>query len=264
VKVAVFGAGKAGRSLARALRAGGVSTTLRAQRRGLVRFRADLLVLAVRDEQIQGVAEELARRRLVAPPAAVVHCAGALGVEVLAPLGTIGVAIGHLHPLVALADARTSLAGGFAHVAGDRAAVRLASAAARAAGLAPFGGQALDLRLYHASAALLANGAAALAGAAATAFVAAGGDPELAPKALGALLASVAENVARLGLPEALTGPVRRGSAKALALHLAALGERTPELVPLYRALARAQLPMARTLGEAEACNFDAVERLLR
>jgi predicted short-subunit dehydrogenase-like oxidoreductase (DUF2520 family) len=80
---------------------------------------------------------------------------------------------------------------------------------------------------------------------------------------LGPLLRSVGDNVERLGLPEALTGPVRRGDARGIERHLVALDEKLPGAVPLYLAAARAQLPLARALGDAPPASFDAVARAL-
>jgi predicted short-subunit dehydrogenase-like oxidoreductase (DUF2520 family) len=56
-------------------------------------------------------------------------------------------------------------------------------------------------------------------------------------------------NVERLGIPAALTGPIARGDAATVAGHVAALRARAPELLPLYRLLARATLPLAREKG---------------
>ncbi|HMJ13753.1 MAG TPA: DUF2520 domain-containing protein, partial [Polyangiaceae bacterium] len=61
------------------------------------------------------------------------------------------------------------------------------------------------------------------------------------------------ENVTRLGTPEALTGPIRRGDASTVRAHLSALERATPDLLPLYVACAEAQLPLARALKEARA-----------
>ncbi len=79
---------------------------------------------------------------------------------------------------------------------------------------------------------------------------------------LGPLLRSVADNVERLSLPVALTGPVRRGDAKAVERPLAVIQSRSPDLVPLYRALVAAQLPLARELAEADPRAFDAIEAI--
>jgi len=80
---------------------------------------------------------------------------------------------------------------------------------------------------------------------------------------LGPLLRSVSENVERLGIPDALTGPVRRGDAAAVSSHLAAIHLKAPALVPLYRAVATAQLSMAERLGDAPRQAILQVKRVL-
>ena len=64
-------------------------------------------------------------------------------------------------------------------------------------------------------------------------------------------------------LPRALTGPVRRGDTQGVAKHLATLRAKAPHLVPLYVACGKAQLPLARALGDAAQSAFDEVERTL-
>src|ERR1035438_889188 len=91
----------------------------------------------------------------------------------------------------------------------------------------------------------------------------AGVAPAVAPKMLGPLLRSVAENVERLGLPEALTGPVRPGDVAGPEKHLATLRAKLPQAVSLYLAAAEAQLPLARAIGDAPGETFDAIARSL-
>ena len=109
----------------------------------------------------------------------------------------------------------------------------------------------------------MANGAAALAAVGAELLVRAGVAPAVAPKMLGPLLRSVAENVETLGFPDALTGPVRRGDAAGVERHLAALRSKLPAAVELYLAAGKAQLPLARAIGDAPGDRFDAVDRVL-
>lgn len=265
-RVYVFGAGKVGRALAKALKRAGVPVTLRGARRGLPsrRIAADLLVLSVRDDQLPALARALATADILPPGVAVVHCAGALGAEVLAPLRSAGVVVAQMHPLVSVADSSAELSGGWLHVSGDAEAVARAKKLAKAIGMNALTIDGLDLALYHAATALLANGAVALVGAAQVALQQAGCPADKAAPLLAPLLASVASNVARLGLPGALTGPVRRGDAAAIDKHLTKLGERTPPIAGLYRALVEAQLPMARQLAEAAPENFDAIAHSLR
>jgi predicted short-subunit dehydrogenase-like oxidoreductase (DUF2520 family) len=267
LSVAIFGAGKVGSAIHRGLRAARVDCSLRAARRGLYEHpvRASLLVLTVRDREIPIVARALAEKHLVTKETAVVHVAGALSAEALAAVRASSAGVAQMHPMIAFAstDWSPTIAGGHAHVAGDREAVRRAKKLCGALGLHPRTFPSLDPVLYHASAGLVANGAAALAAAGLSALRAAGVPDAVIPRLLGPLLRSVADNVEHLGLPQALTGPVRRGDARAVEAHLATLRRISPELEGLYRAMGRAQLPLAREVGDASAEALDEVARVL-
>jgi predicted short-subunit dehydrogenase-like oxidoreductase (DUF2520 family) len=216
----------------------------------------------VRDGQLDGLVRELLARGSVGRRTAVVHCAGALGPEPLAPLRAVALGVAQMHPMISFASPRwtPTLERGQVNVDGDPPAVRLATRVARLLGMSPRRLPGLDKVAYHASAGLVANGAAALAAAGTELLGRAGVKPELASKMLGPLLRSVADNVERLGLPGALTGPVRRGDAKGVERHLGVIRDRTPDLVPLYRDLVRAQLPLARKLADADPTALDAIE----
>lgn len=268
--VFIFGAGKVGSGLARALRKAGVRVTLRPKRAGLPArpIEADLVILALRDGDLGPCAEQLAERGLVgcgADRSVVVHCAGALGPEALAAVRGPRVAVAQMHPMISFADraGTPTLLRGQLHVDGDPLAVRRARALGKLLGMSPRTIPALDRVCYHAAAGLVANGAAALAAAGTDLLERAGVERATAVAMLGPLLRSVAENVERLGLPDALTGPVRRGDVGGVERHLATLARLAPELAPLYRAMGRTQLPLARALAEAPSERFDALERLL-
>jgi predicted short-subunit dehydrogenase-like oxidoreductase (DUF2520 family) len=156
-----------------------------------------------------------------------------------------------------------ALTRGSVHLQGDPRAVSRGRSIARLLGMSPRTVPGLDTVAYHAAAGLVANGAAALAAVGAE-LLARGGVPrDVAPAMLGPLLRSVAENVERLGFPEALTGPVRRGDAAGLEKHIATLRAKLPAAVRLYVASAEAQLPLARAIGDAPPESFDAIEASL-
>ena len=253
MRVFLYGAGKVGRGLARAAREAGLPVELHPARRGLPRrVRASLLILTVRDGDLRPLAQALADAGAVGATTAVVHTAGALDTAPLAPLRGRCAGIAQMHPMMSFASpAQTPhLRGGGVHVQGDAAAARLARAFARRLGMVPRSFPGLDTVGYHAAAGLVANGAAALAATGAELLLRCGVPRDVAPKLLGPLLRSVAENVEALAFPAALTGPIRRGDAGAVERHLAVLRARLPEAVPLYLASAAAQLPLARALGE--------------
>jgi predicted short-subunit dehydrogenase-like oxidoreductase (DUF2520 family) len=267
MRVFILGNGKVGRGLSRALRKAGWIVEIRAARAGLPtrRITSPLLVLALRDSDLGRVAVELSQAQLVASRTACVHVAGALGPEVLAPLRAVCAGVAQMHPMISFADpdAPPTLRAGNLHLSGDRIAVRRGQAVARALGMTARTIPGLDLVGYHAAAGLVANGAAALAALGASLLVRSGVPSDEAPRLLGPLLRSVADNVERLGLPAALTGPVRRADAAAVARQLRLIRERLPDAVPLFVAAARAQIPLARALPDARTEALDAVEAAL-
>ncbi|WP_437299497.1 DUF2520 domain-containing protein [Sorangium sp. So ce426] len=268
LEVFIYGGGKVGRGLARAIRDAGLRVTLRPARDGLPseRIEANFVILAVRDRDIAPCAEALRDRGLVGHrDVAVVHCAGALGPEALAGARGGRVSVAQMHPMISFASPSFApfLERGQLHIDGDPTAVRAARSLGVCLGMTPRTFSGLDRVAYHAAAGLVANGAAALAAAGVDLLERAGIDRRTAAEMLGPLLRTVADNVEVLGVPDALTGPVRRGDAAGVARHLEALRRLAPHLVPLYVAAAATQLPLARVLGEAPADAFDAIQRVL-
>jgi predicted short-subunit dehydrogenase-like oxidoreductase (DUF2520 family) len=267
MKVFILGAGKVGRALAHALRAHGDVVTLTPARKGVPtrRIDADIIILSVRERQLGPIAEALATSGVVKKSAVVVHNAGSLPADALAGLRGACAGVAQMHPMISFAS-RTffpTLRRGHCHVKGDAAAEKRARVLARHLGMTPRTFAKLDTVGYHAAAGLVANGAAALAAVGAELLVLAGVPREDTSKMLGPLLRSVAENVEKLGFPEALTGPVRRGDAAAIERQIGLLGERLASALPLFLASAWAQLPLARKIGDAPPEAFDAVATVL-
>jgi predicted short-subunit dehydrogenase-like oxidoreductase (DUF2520 family) len=263
-RVYVFGAGKVGRALAAAAKRTGLRIGCRPAREGWPQRRVDasLVILAVRDPLIEASAEQMVTAGCVPTTAAIVHCAGALGPEVLAPARRAGHAVAQMHPLLAFASSRKPprLDGAAVHLRGDRVAVQRARRFSKGLGMRPLALEGMDLTLYHAAAALLANGAVGLAAAAEELLRAAHAPADASGALLGPLLRSVADNLEGLGLPEALTGPVRRGDTAAVMRHRERLTVERPELVALYDRVVAAQVALSRALGEARAEDLDAID----
>ncbi len=252
-RVIVLGRGKLGHALATQLAARDVEVNLRsgsrarAESAAAVRRGRVVYVLAVPDAAIARVAERLAPG--LSKHDVVLHCAGARGLAELEAAAQAGAATGVLHPLVSFASRRKLPALASATFV-THGAPRALSAArwlcrkleARCL-VAPVTGPA-----YHAAAALLANGSAALAYSAQRILVELGVAPRAAERALAGLLGTVAFNVGASGVPAALTGPVSRGDQATVRAHLRALARLSPELaghyrrtLPIITACARAQ-----------------------
>jgi predicted short-subunit dehydrogenase-like oxidoreductase (DUF2520 family) len=211
---------------------------------------SDVVIISVRDERIPEVAKRLVDEKRLRPGQVLLHTSGAnAAASVLAAARPHVRAVGTLHPLVSFADARLAIEGlpqvAFG-VEGDEPARALAKRLVRALGARAVFLDAANLPLYHAGAVLASNYVVALADVAQRLFVAAGVPPEQALPALIPLLSSVVNNLAQLGLPGALTGPVERGDVSSVEQHLRVLEARAPELLELYRLVGRDVLRLAR------------------
>lgn len=250
MSVCIVGRGKVGRTLAHALGEAGVACQLVAGR-GFrpPRTPARTLLLAVPDGRIRELAESLAPSCIEPGRGVVLHCAGARSPDELSALAAQGIAVGVMHPLISFAEARhTSLAGATITTFGAPRAVARARQLARKLGARCVAIEAPG-PAYHAAAALVANGASALAHLGARVLVELGFSPREAERALARLLASVSDNVAQVGVPSALTGPVVRGDVATVSAHLDALGRLDPGLRDAYASVLPAIVASARAAG---------------
>lgn len=259
--VVVVGAGRVGKALAQALSLRGVATRV-VTKRGFGAFdfaRASCVVIAVRDPQIAGVSASLAPR--IAPRTVVLHCAGRLDPDVLAACRARGAATGQFHPLLSFAGRVPDFRGATILVRGDARAVRVARGLARALGAVPRTLAGLDAGSYHAGAAIFANGLVALAGIYARILATGGLSVRQAMELAGPLGTSVLQNLSALGPERALTGPVRRGDARATrALVQVARGVGDDALLAV-RGLAAAQILLASASGELDDEALSALRR---
>ena len=220
----------------------------------------DALIVAVPDAMIAAVAAELAAH-LPHPPTTL-HLSGARGSDALAPLAALGAAVGSLHPLIPIPDAETGrvrLRGAWFGVEGEGAAARLAAAIVAFAGGRALAVAAGAKPLYHAGAVLASNLLVAQLAAAERWWREAGIEPSAARAVLAGLAAAAVADVQRTGPVAALTGPVARGDAETVALHLARL---SPADRRLYSLLAAEALGLAREAGLADPA-ADALAELL-
>jgi predicted short-subunit dehydrogenase-like oxidoreductase (DUF2520 family) len=254
----IVGDGAVARALAGALAAVGEAPLRWSRHAGGVVPDADVVVLAVRDEAIAQVAQQVVAAQH--QPPVLLHCAGALrGAEPFAQVASRGAAL--LHPLRAFSGASddAALQGTVFGIEGDEAGRTEALAIVKAVGGVPLTLDGASLARYHAAAALVSNATCGLVDAGAGLLESAGLDRGRAVTALTALLASTVRNLAELGLPRALTGPIARGEVSVVARHLEAI---PPELQELYRATARRVIDVAAQKGTSPEA-LEAITRLL-
>lgn len=277
-EIGIIGASRLGTTLALALERAGHSVAAVASQRphsaqsfasrlaaavaldpaGLVR-RCQLVVLAVPDGAVAALASGLPWVR----GQAVVHCSGALELSALDAARACGALRGCLHPLQSFPErfgAAQRFAGITCGVEADGALEARLHALCTALGARPLPLAGVDRARYHAAAVLASNYVVALHAAAAQAWTLAGLPPERAREALAPLTLGAAENVERLPLHAALTGPIARGDAATVAGHLTALRE-APELYELYVRLASALLALPLPLLPEQRAALESLVR---
>ena len=215
----------------------------------------DVALLAVSDEAIPEVAATLSQRPS-AHQELWLHLSGALPSNVARCDHARPLAVGTMHPMVALpgAAARPGLLhGATCGVAGDE----LARGAARelATQLQMKAVEIDDDRraLYHAAAVSVAGHATALLAQASEMLERAGFEEPEARSALASLMSTALSNLEKGPPATQITGPVARGDARTVGLHLEALRDALPDALPSYLALARASLELSRGALSAES-----------
>ena len=206
-------------------------------------FPGAVVLLAVSDPAIGGVARE------VTAADAVVHVAGSLGLDVLEPHARRG----SFHPYQSFPTerGREAFAGSLVAIdASDPDLLADLERMARSLGATPRRVTDADRVLYHASAALASNMVVALAHRGEDVLRALSWSREEALMAIAPLMTGVVANLGRVGLPDALIGPIRRGDAGTVRRHLNAFEQRgLMEQARIYRILGLAALELAVEAG---------------
>jgi predicted short-subunit dehydrogenase-like oxidoreductase (DUF2520 family) len=198
---------------------------------------ARAVLIAVPDRLVAACAADLAGR-LDPEVRVVLHTAGALPAEVLAPLRTRRRSVGSLHPLMVFSRGGgplQRLAGVAAAVEGDGPAVRTALSLARSLGMRGFRIAAGAKPLYHATAAVAANLTHVLVAAACGELARVGSSRHWAAEALRPLVLQAVTAALASGDLSRLTGPVVRGDVATVRAHLRVL---SPDLAAVYTEVA--------------------------
>ncbi len=215
---------------------------------------ADLMILAVRDDAIEEVAQRLAERASAVTSA--IHLSGLRTVTALDPLARTGLATGILHPLQTLPTAEAgaaALSGSWMAVtAADGGLRELLEDLVRSLGARPFTLEDSQRPVYHAAAASASNYVLAALALAARLFDAAGVPFE----ASRPLVEAVTENAFALGPAAALTGPIARGDVGTVRSQLAAVEQAAPELLADFLAFGRATARLAGTEADFEELSW--------
>jgi predicted short-subunit dehydrogenase-like oxidoreductase (DUF2520 family) len=182
----------------------------------------------------------------------VVHCSGADSREALRSAEESGTRTGGFHPLQTFASVEYAIAGfpgtTFGLEADGDLLVTLKQMAEDLDGCWVVL-KAEDKVLYHASAVMTSNYLVTLVKSATDLWARFGVPREEAIRALLPLLQGTLNNIANIGLPGCLTGPISRGDAGTVYKHLAALEKDAPEVLSTYQELGLQTIPLAQAKG---------------
>jgi predicted short-subunit dehydrogenase-like oxidoreductase (DUF2520 family) len=191
------------------------------------------------------------------PGAVVIHTSGAHTLDLLDAARSAGAYRAVLHPLQSVPNRQQgvqNLPGSSYRIEADPEAAGVAKEL-----VAALGGNELKLpqwrsdrnsaALYHAGAVAVSNYFVAAVAFGLQFYKTLGADPREALSAVLPLIRGTLDNIETLGIPRALTGPIDRGDIETVRGHLDAMRQRAPELMPLYRALARQTVAVARDKG---------------
>lgn len=259
--IAIVGAGRLGRALARSLhradwKIAAVVARSEAAARSAVRsigagyalagistrvLHAGIALISTPDDAIGEVARKLARiggdewRGKV-----VLHTSGALDDTVLSPLARRGSFTGAIHPLQTFSGhGSPPLEGVVFAIHGDRRAQRAARRIARAVGGIPVSLRGEAKAAYHAAGTLASPSVLAIIECAMRILMQIGFSRRRAKMALLPLVRQTLANFERFGARESWTGPIARGDFSTVARHAAALAGWPAEVQEAYIALAR-------------------------
>jgi len=285
-RIAIVGAGAAGCALALALYQKGypivgvASRRIKSAQRGArlveggvysvyppdVTRLADAIFITTPDGVIETVCTQIADQGGIPNGAIVAHLSGSLPSTVLHAAAEKGAAVLSLHPIQTLADPQRgaqNLIGSYFSLEGDPDAVAFGKKLVEDLEGHPVVISPEMKPLYHSALCVASNYVVALADLAAMLLQQIGMEKAEALRAFLPLLRGTVANLAQLGLPDALTGPIRRGDVQTLIGHLEALRHTDPEALALYKTIGRWTLRIARQKGTLTEEAASAIQTLL-
>jgi predicted short-subunit dehydrogenase-like oxidoreductase (DUF2520 family) len=224
---------------------------------------ADLVLIAVPDDVLRGLVAGLASTDAWTDGQIVAHTSGAHGIGVLDPAAARGVVPLALHPAMTFAgrgEDLDRLAGASFGITAPQEMRPVAEALVLELGGEPIWVPERARALYHAALTMGSNYLITLVNESADLLSGAG--VESPTQLVAPLLSAALDNALRLR-DAALTGPISRGDAATVALHVDTLRREAPDALPVYVALGRRTAERAQASGRITAAQASAITEVL-
>ncbi len=283
-RIGLIGAGAVGSALAHAIveadgvlqcvidrsaaRARELARSIGAPRSGtdyqLVGSDVEILIAAIPDDQLPDLDRTLIRKSAGLRISACVHTAGVLPGSVLAGLHEKGISVGSMHPLQTFPKLGPppSLQGVYFAIEGDEKLVEILKDLVQKLGGIPVVISADKKAAYHAAAVFASNFLPVLMRESLDLLAQTGIQEETGRKMIAPLMRQSLENCLKRGASEAITGPITRGDAQTVRLHLEALREISTDAFIIYRILSLKALELAVERGVSPA-DAERIQELL-
>ncbi|MEA3545557.1 MAG: DUF2520 domain-containing protein [Thermodesulfobacteriota bacterium] len=244
----------------------GCSTTL-ASIQSIDATTAQIILLAVPDDHISLVAQQLQAQTKLTEQTTIIHFSGLHPANIMRH-STSSATLLSLHPLLPFASRQIA----FDKLTQCPCALESSDELALALGaqlVDAIGGQSFTIAsdkkvLYHAAACIASNYLVTLLATAQELLIKCGIEPDQAIPLLLPLVQASVENVQQIGTEQGLTGPIVRGDVGTVAKHIEALQDNMPELLQPYLQLGNQTAVLAGKSDRLPPAKVIALHNLLR
>ncbi len=228
---------------------------------------ADWVLITTPDRSIKSACDKIAAGGGFDRGALVVHFSGALGSDALKSASDAGARAVSVHPMQSLASAEQAVAnlqGSYFSIEGEPDAMAEGAELVEALGGLRVVIPSEQKALYHAGAAIASNYLVAVVDFAVRVYEELGISRDEATKAVMPLIRGTVNNIERVGVPDALTGPIARGDVATVEGHLEVLKKKVPGLVRLYCELGKHTVEVGKAKGTLSDEDADNLLEILR
>lgn len=225
---------------------------------------AEIILLAIPDDQLAAVATTLQQSVDLKPGQIMIHFSGLHAAEIMRS-GNARIGVLSIHPLLPFASrelASQRLTDCPCALEGDEELIPLGTTLIKAFAGKPFRITTEKKALYHASACIASNFLVSLLATATGLLVECGISTEDALPLLLPLVQASLDNVAGLGLERGLTGPIVRGDQGTVAAHLVSL-QSAPAQRALYQLLGNRTIELAKQSHRLSSAQAESLRQLL-